>query len=86
MQTNIQTVLLRTSFRVSFLLLGAIIIIANVAIYIHEQRGELKAEFIRASHYIIKLLKENLALTGFSWCFTSLVLTHSQITPSHCLV
>ena len=86
MQTNIQTVLLRTSFRASFLLIGAILIIAHLAFYIHEQRGELKAEFIKASHYIIKLLKENLALTDFSWCFTGLVLTHSQITPSHCLV
>ena len=57
MQTNIQTVLLRTSFRVSFLLIGAIIIIANVAIYIHEQRGELKAEFIKASHCITILQK-----------------------------
>ena len=42
MQNNIQTVLLRTAFRASFLFIGAIIIFANVVFYFYEQRGELK--------------------------------------------
>ena len=56
MQNNIQTVLNRTAFRASFLFIGAIIIIANIAFYFYEQRGELKAEQSLSKFHIIKLL------------------------------
>ena len=78
MQENIQNVLQRNSFRARVLCTGAVIILANIAFYFHEQRGII-VFFVTKSELHFESPKANLALTVCAWFCTRRVWIHSPI-------